>query len=376
MDLVKKARAKLMIGHPFWATLLMSLDAVEDNTIPTLATDMRKIYYNREFVESLGSVGLVMSAFAHEVSHVAFEDGLRVKQQGRNHLLWNIAADFKRNQMLEESGFELGQGWLRDEKYDQMSVDQVYIELQKQVDKARKDGKSGKPGEGGIPGPDGMHGPEGDLKQPDEMSPAAEAETRRKIQQNVAQAANVARMAGKLSGELERFVTEILDPKVPWAVLLREYMTRTSTDDESWAKRNRRFSNVYLPARFSERMGPIIGIGDTSGSIGNDELKQYGGETMSIVEDVRPESFRFLWADTKVAGEQLFEEGDEVKFEPKGGGGTDMRVPLKYAEQYDPEVVILFTDGYTPWPTEEPPYTLIVCCTTNADCPVGQVIRI
>ena len=65
-----------------------------------------------------------------------------------------------------------------------------------------------------------------------------------------------------------------------------------------------------------------------------------------------------------------------IKLEPKGGGGTDMRVPLKYAEQFDPKVVVLFTDGYTPWPKEEPPYPLIVCCTTNVEVPVGQVIRI
>jgi hypothetical protein len=38
--------------------------------------------------------------------------------------------------------------------------------------------------------------------------------------------------------------------------------------------------------------------------------------------------------------------------------------------------VVLFTDGYTPWPEVEPDYPLIVCCTTDAPVPVGMDIRI
>lgn len=381
MDLVKKARARMMLAHPFFATLLMSLDAIETDTLPdgspnhTLATDMKKIYYNRKFIEEhMNTVELVMFGFAHEVLHVAFENGLRL--QKRNPLIWNLATDFANNLILQESGFKLLEGCLYDAKLKGQSADQIYDKLMKQARKAQAEGGKGQPGEGGIPGFDKMHGPDGDLMQPPNQSPAEEAETRRQIQQKVAQAANVARMAGKLSGELERFVNEVLDPKVPWQVILRDYMTRAVKNDETWSRRNRRFQNIYLPTRHSERMGEIIAIGDTSGSIGNEELCQYMAEVNSIVEDVRPERVRILWADTKVAGEQVFEDGEPIVPKPKGGGGTDMRIPCQHAVQYEPEVVILFTDGYTPWPDCEPPYHLIVCCTTDAPVPVGQVVRI
>lgn len=381
MDLIKKARARMMLAHPFFATLLMSLDAVETDTLPdgspnhTLATDMKKIYYNRKFIEEhMPTVELVMFGFAHEVLHVAFENGLRM--QKRDPLIWNLATDFANNLILYESGFTLLPGCLYDPALKGQSADQIYEKLIKQARKQQAAGGSGKPGDGGIPGFDTMHGENGDLVSPGTSSTAEEAELRQGIQQKVAQAANMARMAGKLSGNLEHFINEVLDPKVPWQALLRDYMTKVTKNDETWSRRNRRFATVYLPTRHSERMGEIVVIGDTSGSIGNTELCQYMAEVNAIVEDVHPERVRILWADTKVAGEQVFEDGEPVVPVPMGGGGTDMRVPLKAAAQHEPEVVVLFTDGYTPWPADEPGYSLIVCCTTDAPVPIGQVVRI
>ena len=105
-------------------------------------------------------------------------------------------------------------------------------------------------------------------------------------------------------------------------------------------------------------------------------LAKGAAEINGIAAQVRPERIRVVWTDDKEsASVQVFERGEPMEFHPVGGGGTDMRKPLKYVEQYDPIVVIMFTDGYTPWPTVEPDYPLIVVCTTDAPCPVGRVIR-
>lgn len=378
MNRLQKARAKMLIKHPFFATLLMSTPMVVitpghelEQQIPTMGTDMTKLYVNETFAESLND-DEILGVLAHEVMHIALAHGMRL--QARNPMLWNIAADFAINLVLVETGFTLPKEALLDQKYANMSADQIYETLQKELDKARKKGGQGKSptdvfGDGG--------GMVGDLKEPEGAGdPAAQARVQRSIQQRAAQAANVARMAGKFAGSLERLVGEILDPKVPWSHLLRDYMTRVTKDDEQWHKRNRRFQGVYLPARHSEKMGEIVLIGDTSGSIGNEELCKYMAEAGAIAEDVHPERIRILWADTRVAGEQVFEEGELLTPEPKGGGGTDMCVPLKKAEQYEPECVVLFTDCYTPWPDVEPPYPLIVCSTTDQEAPIGVTIRI
>jgi predicted metal-dependent peptidase len=373
MTRMSKARAKMLIKHPFFATLLVSTPWEMTEAVETAATDMEKLYFNPNFMEKLTD-DEILFVLAHEVMHMALEHGLR--KQARNHMLWNIAADYCLNLVLKDSGFDIWKEALCDDVYKGMSADQVYDKLQQQCQKKGGGQGQGKPGFGD---PGGQHHSPmlGDIKEPEGAGdPAHEAKVKRGIQQKVAAAANVARMAGKFGGELERLVGEILDPKVPWSHVLRDFMTRVTKDDEQWSRRNRRFQSVYLPARHSEKMGEIVLIGDTSGSIGNDELCKYMAEAGAIAEDVHPERIRILWADTRVAGEQVFEEGMPIDPKPKGGGGTDMRVAISAAEKYSPEVVVLFTDCYTPWPEVEPDFPLIVCSTTDQESPVGLNIRI
>lgn len=346
-----KAKAQLLSKSPFFATLMMGTQIIKDNTCQTAATDGGKIFYNPEFIDNL-SIDVVQFVLAHELGHMIYE---HVARRGpRNHNKFNRAGDYVINLLLKDDGFTLWDKALLDEKYRNMSTEQVYMLLQDQPEDQDF---------------------QGDLREP-EGGEVEKQSAATQMRQRVAQAANVARMAGKMSDGIAKLVDEILNPKVRWQDLLRDYMTRTCKDDETWGRRNRRFSNVYLPARFSERMGEIVIIGDTSGSIGQEELNQVAAEVNAIAEAVQPECIRVIWADTKVAGEQTFEVGEEIRFDPKGGGGTDMRVPLDYVTRYNPEVVILATDGYTPWPDAEPEYPLIVCCSTNVEVPIGNVVRL
>ena len=41
----------------------------------------------------------------------------------------------------------------------------------------------------------------------------------------------------------------------------------------------------------------------------------------------------------------------------------------------DPQVVVLMTDGYTPWPDAPTPYPLITL-TTGKHCPFGENIEV
>jgi predicted metal-dependent peptidase len=389
---IKAARAKMLVKHPFFATLMMSMPMVMTEDIPTAATDMKSLYVNPRFVESIDD-SVLMFVIAHEIMHTALEHGIR--RQHRPKMRWNVACDYSINMTLGDAGFKVWHPALHDEKYRNedgfpMAADTIDRMLE-QEERAQPQPQQGE-GDGGSDGQSGGSGPSktgepgnahhspmlGDLKEPEEAKdPVAQERLSRDIQQRVAQAASVARMMGELPAGLARFVGQVLDPKVPWYETLRHFMTEVDKTDEDWTHRNRRFQRIYLPSdRSEDRLGEFIAIGDTSGSIGDEEMMQYISEFRAVAEDCRPERTRLVWADAVVAGEQVFDEHDELDPRPAGGGGTDMRVPLRYVEQYEPKIVVLFTDGYTPWPTEPPPYPLIVCCTTEQRVPVGEVIRI
>lgn len=412
---IKNTRALMLVKHPFFASIMCAMPMEVTESVPTAWTNMKMIKINPNFVDTITDKVLLFVE-AHEVMHVALEHGVRL--QGRDMQLWNIACDYSINMTLHDCGFEIWDQCLFDERFRNdegfpMSADTIYnILLKEQKEQQQQqgdgqgqgssgdqDGQAGgsaggqmpppPPGAGqgqgqGKPGvgqPGGAHYSPmlGDLEQPDITGdPVAEEALRRDIQQRVAQAANVARMCGNMSGALERFVQQVLEPKVPWQEMLRNFMVQaTNPDQETWQRRNRRYP-IYLPSRKSETMGPVIFIDDTSGSIGDEEIMQYNGEQADVAETVNPESIRIIYCDSRVKGEQFFERGefDVSELKPIGGGGTDMRVALDYADQYDPAVVVLLTDGYTPWPKEPPDWPLIVCCTTEAECPVGEVVRI
>jgi predicted metal-dependent peptidase len=135
-------------------------------------------------------------------------------------------------------------------------------------------------------------------------------------------------------------------------------------------------ADVYLPGRYSLRLESICIIVDTSGSIGAEELSQALAEIRAVAEQTQPETLRVLAADTRVVSDEEVDWDSPLNLTFDGGGGTDMRVPLEHVEQYNPAAVVLITDGYTPWPTSEPPYNLIVCCTTSVEVPIGRVVRL
>ena len=369
MQILSQARSKLLLKHPFYANLALSTPDVLTTDIPTAGTDMVKIYYNPEFVASLPP-SQVPTLIAHEVLHIAQDHGDRLHK--RDPDVWNQACDYNINATLVECGFEPIDGWLYDPRFGTKSSDAIYAILMREKEKRQRQQQSGQ----GDGQPQSGQGAIGRDLMPSNRTAEEEAKVRESIKQRVAQAASAARLAGKMSAGLERLVGNILNPPLPWEDIMRHYMQRVTQDDESWSRPNRRHTDMILPSRRSLKIGPIAIIGDTSGSITEKELSNIGTQTIAIAEQLQPEDIRVVWADTKVCGEQVFEQGDDIQLKPVGYGGTDMRVPLAHVEQFQPQVVVLITDGYTPWPDVEPDYPLIVVCTTDTNVPIGEVIRI
>jgi len=361
MKKIEIARARMMVtsNHVFFATLMMSVPMVEDSSIPTAATDMETIFYNPKFIESL-DIETIQFVIMHELSHIILKHGIR--KGGRDHELWNVACDYAVNIWLKDGGHKLWPKCYVSADYRGMSAEQIY---QEQESNGAQDGSS--PSGDGIGG-DLIYKP---------MSEQKAREVEAAINGKIAAAAQFARQQGKMPADLDRFITELIHPQVPWNDLLRDLMQSYAPNEESWSRRNRRSRQYVLPSRYSPRFGELVVIGDTSASIGDKELAMIATEINAVSEQLNPERIRVIWSnDKECAAEQVFEAGEQVVLRPVGNGGTDMRKPLSYVAQFEPIVCVLITDGYTPWPERATEFPLIVVTTEEPGPNWSQTVKV
>ena len=155
-----------------------------------------------------------------------------------------------------------------------------------------------------------------------------------------------------------RDLADLVEPKVDWREVLREFVKATcnAKDTSSWRRVNRRYlsSDIYMPSLIGERVGHlVIGI-DTSGSVGNAELAEFLSEVQSIAKDVHPDKVDLIYWDGEVAGHEEYSSSqvdsiiDSTK--PAGGGGTEPACVPKYIHKHDikGERLLMLTDGYIP----------------------------
>lgn len=363
-----KARIAMIMQQPFFGQLALNLRLVErtDLNPPTLATDGKHFYYHPDWVLE-NPHDVVMSGVAHEVGHCIFEHIGR--RNGRSPRRWNQAGDFVINDVLKDCGFTVPNTWLHSPVYKGMSTDTVYTML------PEDDGNGG-----GGPGGGGA----GEAFDSISDAPAdgsidpAELEAEWKIA--TSQAATNAEKAGKLPASMKRFVDEMLAGKADWRAVLRRFATEVAKEDFSWQRFNRKMvgQGIYLPALYSEAMGEMIHIIDTSGSISDSVLKAFGAEISSIRDQMQPSLTRVIYCDAEVNHVDEFERYDVFKVEGHGGGGTDFRPPFKWIEERgaEPKCVCYLTDGYGPFPDTAPAYPVLWLMTTDVVPPWGEVVRI
>jgi len=198
----------------------------------------------------------------------------------------------------------------------------------------------------------------------------------------VAQAAQAAKAAGRLPGGLERFAGEILAPKVDWRDVLRRFVDRCAHNDYSWSPPNRRFIHLglYLPSLRSEELPPVVLAVDTSGSIQEEQIRQFAGEMSDILAAYHT-SAKIIYCDAGIAGtEEVSWQDLPLDLHPKGGGGTDFRPPFELVarEGLEPSCLVYLTDmmcGSFPAPPDYPVLWAQIGSYRNPP-PFGEVVHL
>ena len=373
-----KAKAQIVLDHPFFASILLRRPLIKRDDIPTLAVDAKgKIYYNEKFVESL-TVPQVVWGLCHEVGHVIGQHAVR--RGTRNPKGWNYAGDAWINDTLTDAkvGDPIPNTVNMPGSKDD-TVENIYDKLPKNGGGGGGNGSDGN-GDGGYPDPggtgediiygDGENG--GKPLTPDEIR---EVEGQIKIE--IAEAAQAAKMRGKLPGKLAEIVADLLEVKTPWYEILEKHCVSRVQQGLSWRRPNKRFADVYLPSTDKlPQMGELVVQIDVSGSISRTELAYYNGHLSRIVEQCRPSKVHAIYVDTDVQRHDEFDCGEDVKLEFFSGGGTDMPAGFDYlAEQgIDPDVMVILTDGYTPF-GQDPGYPVVWCISSDVESPWGENVH-
>ena len=358
---IDKAKAQIVLDHPFWASILLKRKLVEDSSIPTLAVSARgTIYYNPAFVEGL-TVPQLVWGLCHEVGHVIGQHALRIG--ARQHKKWNYAGDAWINDMLNDS--KIG-----DPIPNTVNMPGSKDKTTESIYDALPDDPNGG---------DGQHdnGLGDDIKY-EELTEDEVKQLSAQAKVEVAQAAQAAKANGRLSGKLAEFVAEFINVKTPWYDILERMMTDQVKQDQSWRRPNRRFQD-YMPSMDKiPTMGELAIQVDVSGSISQQELAYYNGHLSRIIEQCRPTKVHVLYTDTNVMRYEEFEQDQEVKLEFFSGGGTDMEEGFKFIDEQgiNPNVFVCLTDGYTGFNEDNAPnYPVVWCISSDVQAPYGETVH-
>ncbi|BCY06149.1 VWA-like domain-containing protein [Actinoplanes sp. L3-i22] len=360
------ARLKAAGAQPYLASALYSLTVVPTTAIATMAVDRHwRCYVAPEFVAAT-PVPELAAVWLHEAAHLLRDHFGRAelvppKFAGDHHRI-NVAQDCEINDdiaglpagALKPATFGLATGRLFEEYLPAIPATAHHPQC--------GSGAHGSP----MPWESGTA---------PRVSPVEAAAIRRQTAQAIRAAA---KSRGNLPGGWQRWADRILEPVVDW----RRALAGAVREAAAWAagavdytyhrpsRRGAALPRVVLPSlrRPTARVAVVV---DTSGSMGDDELTAVLAELSGVLRAVGigRERVTVLSCDADV--QTVRRVGNIGEVELAGGGGTDMRVGIEHAlrARLKPNIIVVFTDGYTPWPDHAPGQTRVVAGLIGASPP-------
>ena len=308
----------------------------------TACTDGRDVTYNPEFVKSLNQKQLVFVVL-HEAIHKVYQHMKLWRNLFKeNPQLANHSADYIVNDAIviadpngEVAQFPTSIPPLWDIKYRGMTTKQVFDVLKK-----------------GSP-PQGNTLDDHDWEGSQEMTEEEASATEKAIDQAIRQGEMI---RSKNNGDKSALATEFTKPKVNWREQLKEFVKNvcSNKDLSSWRKPSRRFlsQHIYMPSMIGESINSLVVAVDTSGSIGDKELKAFLSEVVGVCNEVNPATLELLYWGSEVVQHETYHIGEYDSLtqttKPADGGGTYVSCVREYIQDKSiiPEAIIILTDGY------------------------------
>jgi predicted metal-dependent peptidase len=370
-QILRMARAYAAEQLPWFAPALYAAPLVLTDSCPSVAAvdEGMRIYFNPERVRQLltqaettqRALRQLAFLWVHEICHILRRHEERAKEKGAEPIRWNIAADLEIND-AQWKGLEIPEAFppllpkqlgLRKGKLAEF----YYDALEKEV-RSTSGEWEGVSDEGS-----GVHGQKRwwELPADDKRAPARSEIDKELIRREVAEELRQRKSWGDIPADWKRWAEEVLNPKVNWRELLKRKVRGALTIgtgqriDYSFARPHRRaevYDPVLPPSLQGDFLPRVACVVDTSGSMSKRKLAQALAEVRKVLETFRLPITVIPCDAVPYEPIRVFTSSQAQRLRLRGGGGTNMVAGIEAALKLRPipDVVIVLTDGYTPFP--------------------------
>jgi len=374
-DQVARTTKSLIFAEPFYGLFLIGINKKYSMQLPTAGVSKHNIgcqlTINPEFYNNLSEdhrFGLIK----HELLHIAFGH-LITRSLYSDHKLFNIAADLEINQYILES--KLPEGGLLLSSFPEINLPKKagtdkYYEL---LEQAHQDGTS--PSLDNLM--DHMNGESqychGTWDDFDSLPEADKKLMQKQIEHQLKESAEqTVKKQGNIPGELAELIHRLMHiepPKFDWKAYLRRFAGNSSVVYTKKLRRkyNKRYAaNPGLKIKFKNHI--LVGV-DTSGSVNNDELKEFFSELTHMHKTGH--KITVAQCDTKLNSVKEFNPRKD--WEIHGRGGTSFQPVIDYYNENKGQytALIYLTDGEAYAPENCPNNTLWV---HSSNCSINEVL--
>jgi len=381
-DKVARTTKTLIFTEPFYGLFLIGINKKYTENIPTAGVSKHgigvQLTINPEFFINLSEdhrFGLIK----HELLHIAFGH-LIMRDLYADHKLFNIAADLEINQYILEN--KLPEGGLLLSSFPELDLPKKAgtKEYYRLLEEAKDQGT--------CPSLDSLMNQMDGTSQYchstwdefDDLSEADKKLIQKQVEHQLKESAEqTVKKQGNIPGELSDLIKRLLNvepPKFNWKAYLRRFVGNSSIVYTKKLRRkyNKRYAaNPGLKIKFKNHI--LVGV-DTSGSVNNDELKEFYSELVHMHKTGH--KITVAQCDTKLNSVKEF--NPKKDWEIHGRGGTDFQPVI---DHYNDKkgvytALIYLTDGEAYAPEDCPNNALWVHssnCRINEELP-GKKIQL
>ena len=358
---IEKAYKKLLIENPFYGLFLLGLSKVIDKSVETACVRKRgincELVINPEYWETLDDIQQ-LNLIQHEIYHIVFQH-MFMTPFFKNHEVLNVAADCEVNSYLQN----LDDTWIVPSMFNAESKlgTKIYYDIiMSQTPPPPSQGGGGSNGSNGLPDTKDDHSSWD--KEFQECSDAEKQLIQNQINSQIKTAAEqTMKMRGTIPAEMKEIVDELFKPKprvFDWKAYFRRMLG--SIYDIN-IKKTRRKESIRFPGaagiKHKKKVSILVAV-DTSGSVNNEELKDFFSEITYIYK--AGARITILECDAEISAN--YEYTGKWTGKVHGRGGTDFQPVIDYYRKNikDYAALVYFTDGMCNIPNNVPRDTIWV----------------